>query len=306
MLAIETDNLTKIFHKKYAVRNLSMHVEDGAIYGFNGENGAGKSTTQKMICGLLRQNEGSVKLYGKNNEDSEIRRKIGLLIESPALFPYSNAYENMILQAYNLGIKHPHKLILSCLEKVGLQDVGKKKVKEFSLGMKQRLAIAVSLLGSPLLLVLDEPINGLDPNGIIEIRNTLLRLNKEQHITILISSHILGELSRVATHYGIIKDGCMIKEISAEELSRQCEDFVTVKADNIRQVTQILTNALPEINVMQSDHNECKIYGLMEGKKINRILVDNGIIIEELSYHRMDLEEYFLKLMGGQANETCN
>ena len=303
MLAIETDNLAKKFRKKYAVKNLSMHVEDGAIYGFIGVNGAGKSTTQKMICGLLRQDEGSVRLYGRNNEDSEIRRKIGLLIESPALFPYSTAYENMILQAYNLGIKRPHRLIVSCLEKVGLQDAGKKKVREFSLGMKQRLAIAVSLLGDPSLLVLDEPINGLDPNGIIEIRNTLLRLNQEQHITILISSHILGELSRIATHYGIIKDGCMIKEISAEELSLQCEDFVTVKADDIRLVKQTLTNALPKVNVMQSDHNECKIYGMMDGKRINKALVDCGIIVEELSYHRMDLEEYFLKLMGGQAND---
>lgn len=301
MLAIEINDLTKTFKDKSAVKDLSMRVEEGAIYGFIGQNGAGKSTTQKMICGLLRPNKGSIKLYGKSNEDSEVRRKIGLLIETPALFPYSSAYENMILQAYNLGISKPHNLIEHCLEQVGLHKVGKKKVKDFSLGMKQRLAIAVSLLGNPSILVLDEPINGLDPNGIIEIRNTLLRLNREQHITILISSHILGELSRVATHYGIIKNGTIIKEISAEELSRQCEDFIRVRADQIDEVVTLLSKFLKDSKVLKSDDNECKIYGTMDGKGVNQFLIDNGIVVEELSYHRMDLEEYFLKLMGGAA-----
>lgn len=246
-------------------------------------------------------NEGSITLYGKSNEDSEVRRKIGILIETPALFPYSSAYENMVLQAYNLGISQPHALIENCLDLVGLHDVGKKKVKDFSLGMKQRLAIAVSLLGNPSILILDEPINGLDPNGIIEIRNTLLRLNKEQHITILISSHILGELSRIATHYGIIKNGTIIKEISAEELSKQCEDFMRIKADEIDQVIVLLSKFLKNGNVLKSDYNECKVYGMMDGKTVNQFLLDNGIVAEEISYHRMDLEEYFLKLMGGDT-----
>ena len=305
MYAIEIEHLTKAFDKKYAVRDLSMHVEEGAIYGFIGQNGAGKSTTQKLICGLIRQNEGTIRLRGKSNEDAEVRRQIGLLIESPALFPYSTAYENMILQAYNLGIKKPRDLILSCLDKVGLHDVGKKKVKDFSLGMKQRLAIAVSLLGNPDILVLDEPINGLDPNGIIEIRNTLLKLNREQHITILISSHILGELSRIATHYGIIKAGTMVQEISADDLSRQCEDFLMVRTAEIDRAAAVLSEVLPQAKIMKSDYNECKIYGCMDGGKVNRLLVENGIIADELSCHRMDLEEYFLKMMGGSADENA-
>lgn len=300
MLAIEIENLTKRFDRKYAVKNLDMHVEEGTIYGFIGQNGAGKSTTQKLICGLLQPNEGSIKLYGKSNEDSAIRREMGLLIESPALFPYSTAYENMVLQAYNLGIGNPRAQITACLEKVGLGKTGGKKVKDFSLGMKQRLAIAVSLLGRPSLLVLDEPINGLDPNGIIEIRNTLLKLNREEHITILISSHILGELSRIATHYGIIKGGSMIKEISAEELSRQCEDFIRIKASPIDRAVQVLRERLDQAQVMESDMDECKLYGMLDGREVNRLLMDEGIVAEEISYHRMDLEEYFLKLMGGE------
>lgn len=301
MLAIEINNLSKTFRDKPVIKDLSMRVEDGAIYGFIGQNGAGKSTTQKMICGLLRPSKGSISLYGKSNEDSEIRRKVGLLIETPALFPYSSANENMVLQAYNLGLQRPKILIQKCLDQVGLHNVGKKKVKDFSLGMKQRLAIAVSLLGDPSILILDEPINGLDPNGIIEIRNTLLRLNKERHITILISSHILGELSRIATHYGIIKSGTIIKEISAEELSRQCEDFMRVKADQIDEAAALLSKFLKNGKVLKSDYNECKIYGMMDGKTVNQFLIDNGIVAEEISCHRMDLEEYFLKLMGGGA-----
>lgn len=298
MNAIEISGITKTFDNKTAVKNLSMNVPQGSIYGFIGQNGAGKSTTQKVICGLIRQNKGTVKLLGKSNKDATSRRGVGILIETPALFPYSSAYENMMLQALNLGLKNPHALIISCLDKVGLRDVGKKKVKNFSLGMKQRLAIAVALLGEPSILILDEPINGLDPNGIIEIRNTLIKLNKEQNITILISSHMLGELSRIATHYGIIKNGTMVQEISADELSKQCENFLTVKADSINIVASVLADALPDCNIIKSDFNECKVYGTMDGKKINEILFQNGVIAEELSYHRMDLEEYFLKLMG--------
>ncbi len=303
MLAIEIDNLTKRFNDKTAVNSLSMHVEEGAIYGFIGDNGSGKSTTQKMICGLLNQTEGTIKLFGKSHQDITMRRKIGLLIESPALFPYVSAYENMKLQALNLGIKNPKKRIESCLYKVGLKDVGKKKVKNFSLGMKQRLAIAISLLGNPSLLILDEPINGLDPNGIIEIRNTLLELNTKYNITILISSHILGELSKIATHYGIIKDGQIVEEISAQELSKRCEDYMIIKSSEIDQVKEVLDQKLTADEIVKSDVNEIKVYGTMDGKRVNTLLVEKGYIIEELSFQRMDLEGYFLKKMGGLAYE---
>lgn len=302
MLAIETQKLSRSFKGKPAVSSLNMHVPNGSIYGFIGQNGAGKSTTQKMICGLLHPDEGKISLYGKSGDDAEIRSKIGVIIESPALFPNASAYENMMMQAMNLGVSNPDKKIKEILKLVGLSDTDKKKSKLFSLGMKQRLAIGQTLLGDPRLLILDEPTNGLDPQGIIEIRNTLQKINTEQGITILISSHILGELSRIATHYGIIKQGEMIEEIDKEALREKCKEYMTVHVSDTHKAEGVIRLALEGKHEIEVTEDAVHIHHYQDGEKINRLLVDNGIYASEIKQHKMDLEEYFLAAMEGRTH----
>lgn len=302
MYAIKIENLTRAFASKLAVNKLNMNVEEGAIYGFIGENGSGKSTTQKLICGLLNATEGKIELFGKSHSDAEVRSQIGVIIESPALFLNSSAYENMMMQALNLGIKKPHDEIMGLLEMVGLKNAVKKKTKEFSLGMKQRLAIAQTLLGKPHLLVLDEPTNGLDPEGIIDIRKTLIKINRERKITILISSHILGELSKIATHYGIIKDGEMIEEISEKGLREKCKEYIAVRTSDNKAAAEVIKRAVGNGYQVIFDEDEVRIYNFADGYNLNKALYGSGIIASEISQHRMDLEEYFFSVMGGRKS----
>lgn len=302
MLAIETTNLSRAFKGKSAVSKLNLHVPEGSIYGFIGQNGAGKSTTQKMICGLLHPDEGTIRLYGKSGDDSEIRSRIGVIIESPALFPGSTAYENMMMQALNLGVDKPDERIKEILKLVGLSETGTKKAKLFSLGMKQRLAIGQTLLGDPKLLILDEPTNGLDPQGIIEIRNTLKKINQERGITILISSHILGELSRIATHYGIIKNGEMIEEIDENSLREMCKEYMTVSTKNNEAAAGLIQKALDGKYPVAVEDNAVHIYHYQDGEAVNRLLTENDIYASEITQHKMDLEEYFLSAMEGRAH----
>ena len=217
---LQTYDLTKNFRNKPAVNKVNMNVKKGEIYGFIGKNGAGKTTLIRMVAGLAKPTEGSIKLFNSNNLDEQ-RVKTGTLIENPAIYPNLTAKQNLYYYCRLLGID-PSATIDSTLALVGLSDTGKKKAKNFSLGMKQRLAIAIALLGDPEFLMLDEPINGLDPSGIREVRELVLRLNKERNITILISSHILGELSKIATCYGIINNGILVDEFSKEELEERC------------------------------------------------------------------------------------
>lgn len=302
MLAIETKKLSRSFKGKPAVSNLDLHVPEGSIYGFIGQNGAGKSTTQKMICGLLHPDEGSISLYGKSGDDSEIRSKIGVIIESPALFPNASAYENMMMQALNLGVRNPDEKIKELLKLVGLSETEKKKAKLFSLGMKQRLAIGQTLIGDPKLLILDEPTNGLDPQGIIEIRNTLQKINQERGITILISSHILGELSRIATHYGIIKQGKMIEEIDKEALREKCKEYMTVHMKEVQKGEKLIRTELGDTYPIEVTEDAVHIHHYQNGERINRVLAENGIYASEIKQHKMDLEEYFLAAMEGRAH----
>lgn len=299
MLAIETTNLSRSFKGKPAVKNLNMRVPEGSIYGFIGQNGAGKSTTQKMICGLLHPDAGSISLYGKGSDTSEIRSKIGVIIESPALFPGATAYENMMMQALNLGVQNPDATIKELLKLVGLSDTRKKNAKLFSLGMKQRLAIGQTLLGNPKLLILDEPTNGLDPQGIIEIRNTLKKVNQECGITILISSHILGELSRIATHYGIIKNGEMIEEISEASLREKCKEYLTIHINNVGKAHSLIHAELSDKYAIEEANGAVHIHHYQDGESVNRLLASNGIYASEIKQHKMDLEEYFLSAMEG-------
>ena len=302
MLAIETQNLSRSFKGKPAVSHLNIHVPEGCIYGFIGQNGAGKSTTQKMICGLLHPDEGKISLYGKSGDDSEIRSKIGVIIESPALFPNATAYENMMMQALNLDVENPDGKIKELLKLVGLSDTGKKKAKLFSLGMKQRLAIGQTLIGDPKLLILDEPTNGLDPQGIIEIRNTLKRINQERGITILISTHILGELSRIATHYGIIKQGEMIEEIDANALREKCKEYMTVRTTEPERAKELICTKLEEKYSVEIAEEAIHIYHCQDGEAVNRLLANYGIYASEIKQHKMDLEEYFLAAMEGRTH----
>ena len=230
---LKTKKLTKYYGKFRALDGLTMNVPKGSIYGFVGKNGAGKTTLIRLICGLQFPTDGEFKLYNVKNDDSKInvvRKKLGAVVETPAIYPEMSAYQNLKMQYDILNLKN-YEEIDDLLKLVNLDNVGDKLAKNFSLGMRQRLGIAVALCGNPEFLVLDEPTNGLDPEGIVEMRNLLIKLNKERNITILISSHILDELSRIATYYGFIKDGKMVKEISAEEFEKECKHTIKLEVD---------------------------------------------------------------------------
>ena len=240
---LQTQSLTKIYSHAKVVDAVSMHVQKGSIYGFIGKNGAGKTTFMRMAAGLAAPDAGSMTLFGSSDLEKQ-RIRIGTLIEHPGFYPGMTAYDNLETIRISLGIPNRNR-IKELLELTGLADTAKKKAKHFSMGMKQRLGIAISLLRNPDFLILDEPINGLDPAGIKEVRDLLLRLNREQQITILISSHILGELSKIATHYGIIKEGRLVEQIDAESLERNCKDYFQIEVDDSRHALPVISENLP-------------------------------------------------------------
>jgi len=298
MEAISTKALSKSYGTKKAVDNIDLVVPEGAIYGFIGRNGAGKTTTQKMVCGLAHPTSGSVTLFGKPVGAQDVREQIGVLIEQPALFSDLSAYENLVLQGLSIGIKNPKDQAMKSLEMVELKEAAKRKAKHLSLGMKQRLGVALAMMGSPKLLVLDEPINGLDPQGIIEMRGVFERLNREMGVTIFISSHILGELSRVATHYGIIHDGQLIQQISAAELSERSRDYLQIKVDDSEKARLLIEE---KMNPSECSVHEdgLRVFGIKNSRDVNELLWRSGFAVDEIYLHQQDLEEYFLRLMGG-------
>lgn len=303
MDAIQTIGLCKRYGNKNAVNNLSIQVPKGSVYGFIGRNGAGKSTTQRMICGLASPTAGEIKLFERPVTDPAVRRKIGTLIEQPGIYPGMSALENVILQGYSIGLENPKKSALEALDAVGLSKAVKKKAKHLSLGMKQRLGLAIAMLGNPELLILDEPINGLDPEGIVQLREVIANLHRDRGVTIFISSHILGELSKIATHYGIIKDGELIEQTSAEELANKRKDYLTVKVEDAQKAAQLLSKELhiPAMEVVSS--REIHLSGFKDTAAVNRILYNNNYNVEEVFLHQQDLEEYFIELMGGTDHE---
>ena len=276
---------------------IKSDIKKGDIYGFIGRNGAGKSTTLKMIVGLIFPTSGQIKLFGESRNKFTDRR-IGSLIENPGLYPNLSAYDNMELKAIALGLKDKEKII-ELLNLVKLDYKSKKIVKKFSLGMKQRLAIALALLGNPDLLILDEPINGLDPEGIRQIREVIQYLNENKKMTIIISSHILGELSKIATRYGIIRDGQMIEEISAKELDQKCRDYLLLKVEQVEKAIPLLENDLGIYDYIVHENNEIRIYDNIESSKINLVLIKHNIKINQIYYQKQDLESYFLEKIGG-------
>jgi len=298
MNAIEIKNLTKNFGEKQALKGLNMTVPKGSIYGFIGENGSGKSTTEKIICGLILPSSGTVKLYGKDYTDGDIRAKVGVLIESPGCFPNMTVWNNLKLQADNLSIENPDDEIRKILKLVRMEGAAGNKYKNCSLGMKQRIGIAMALLGNPELLVLDEPINGLDADGMRIMREVLVDIAKSG-ATIVISSHILGELEKIATHYGIIRGGKMIAEMTAKELDASCRTFVAVKATKKDIAKALLMRKY--LRVEEDENEYIRIYDETTPEEIVSYLYEEGVLINEIKTDKIGLEEYYIDLMKGKG-----
>ena len=294
MNAIEIRNLTKNFGAKQAVNGLDMTVPEGCIYGFIGENGSGKSTTEKIICGLIHASGGSVKLFGKDVYNEDVRAQIGVLIETPGCFPNMTVWNNLKIQAANLDLKNEDEEIREMLKLVRMESAAGNKYKNCSLGMKQRIGIAMALLGNPKLLVLDEPINGLDADGMRIMREVLTDLSKKG-VTILISSHILGELEKIATHYGIIRQGRMIAEMTAEELDRDCRTYVALKAKDADTAKRLLSI---KYNKVEQDENEyLRVYDSVKPEDVVIYLHESGVTVNEIRKDKIGLEEYYIDLM---------
>ena len=281
--AVETKGLTKLYGGKAAVKDLNLRVGEGQIYGFIGRNGAGKSTTLKMISGLASPTQGEVSLFGKPLSDPVVRRRLGVLIEEAGLYPNMTARQNVVMKAKCMGLAE-EKSIDQVLDLTGLSNTGKKQVKHFSMGMKQRLGVALALLGNPDLLILDEPINGLDPEGIKELRQLVLKL-REEGKTILLSSHILGELSKIATNYGIIKDGELMEQITRSELEEKCQDYFQVEVGDVRRALPVIQESFPQVQAEVSDARIIRIYGLSEGVELNRRLAENQVPVYGSGFH---------------------
>ena len=297
---LQTSNLTKQYKKFRALDNLSIAVPKGSIYGLIGKNGSGKTTLIRTICGLQNPTSGSYCLYGINNSNAKIaksRRRMGAVVETPAIYLDLTAEQNLTAQAIFLGLP-TFTGITELLSLVGLSNAGTKKAKDFSLGMRQRLGIAISLVGDPDFLVLDEPINGLDPQGIIDMRELLLKLNRERQITILISSHILDELSRLATHYGFINHGQLIKEIDAAQLEKQCRKCTRIKVND----TTLLPHALDlmRIEYRIHSHTEADLYAKPHVGQLTAALAKEGCEIISIQEKDESLESYFMNLVGGE------
>ncbi|MBQ8558995.1 MAG: ATP-binding cassette domain-containing protein [Tyzzerella sp.] len=294
MNAIEIRNLSKSFRGMYAVDNLNMTVPVGAIYGFIGENGSGKSTTEKLICGHLVPDKGKIKLFGRDYKDAGVRVRVGALIENAGCFPNSSVWDNLMMQAINLGLKNRDEEIRRVLEIVRMEDSAQIKFKSCSLGMKQRIGIAMALLGDPALLILDEPINGLDTDGMRIMREILVDITQKYGCTVLISSHILGELEKIATHYGIIRQGKMICEISAQEMENRARVFVSLKTKDMQGAKDALQRKFA--NVREED-GYLRVYDVNNTESIVEYLLKNGHVVNEIKKNKIGLEEYYIELM---------
>ena len=297
-LILSTDQITKKFKSKVAVNQVSIHVERGEVYGLIGRNGAGKTTLLKMLANLTVPTSGSYMLYGQNGESrTQMMPKIGVLIEDPGVYPNLNAFQNLKAKALAFGV-HDDNYLRELLVFVGLDYVGKKPVKNFSLGMKQRLGIAMALVNSPELLLLDEPINGLDPQGIAEVRNLIHRLVSERHITIILSSHILDELSKVANRYGIIHEGVLLDEATNEEFASRCTPKLIIKTSDPEKTKTVL-NAIGLTKYSFVEDHFVLEERVEEGGAISMALAKEDIQTLEMRKEGLSLEDYYFQLTGG-------
>ena len=300
---LETRSLSKHYGRFKALDGMNMHVPKGAIYGLVGKNGAGKTTLIRLICGLQEPSSGSFTLYGTENRDNAIvraRRRMGAVVETPSLYPDMTAEDNLKMQYRVLGLPS-FEGIDQLLQLVGLEHTGKKKARNFSLGMKQRLGIAVALAGDPDFLVLDEPVNGLDPQGIIEIRELILKLNRERQISVLISSHILDELSRLATHYGFIDSGRMVKEISAEELDTVCRKCVRLVVSDVKPLARVLDSMGIEYNILSP--TQADVFARVNLSGLVNALAKEDCELIAAQERDESLESYYVNLVGGVRHD---
>lgn len=302
-IVLQTNHLEKKYKDFKALNNFNIHVEKGAIYGLIGKNGAGKTTLIRIICGLQQPTSGDYAIYGVKSTDKNIKKvrsRIGAIIETPSIYQNMTARDNLIEQFQLIGIPSLED-IDELLKLVGLENTDKKKVKNFSLGMKQRLGIAIALAGNPDLLILDEPINGLDPQGIIEIRELILNLNKKRKITILVSSHYLDELSKIATHYGFVDNGQMIKEISSEELEKKIEQKIELKVKESKDFIKYCEENHITYEVV--DNHTISIYGKIKLPKLMNDFSKRKLKVEDIHEKESSLENYFMNLIGGGKHD---
>ena len=295
----EAQSLTKKYRDFKALDDFTMHIPKGSIYGFVGRNGAGKTTLIRILCGLQSPTLGTFSLYGKDAQSRELnalRRRMGALVETPSIYLNMTAEENLRVQAMRLGLPSD-KFIPELLAQVGLSQAGRKKARHFSLGMRQRLGIAVALVGDPDFLVLDEPITGLDPQGIIDIRELILLLHRERQLTVLISSHILGELSRLATHYGFIDHGHMIQKISAQELENACRKCTHVEVTDTKILARVLDAAGVEFSI--ENDREANLFQDLPVSQLVLSLHQAGCDVLTLTQRDETLESYYMNLVGG-------
>ena len=300
MNAIEIKDLSKSFRGMYAVDHLNMTVPVGSIYGFIGENGSGKSTTMKLLCGHLVPDGGKIKLFGKKYTDPGVRVRVGALIENAGCFPGSSVYQNLMMQCINLGIENPDEEIQRVLKIVRMEDNAGIKFKSCSLGMKQRIGIAMALLGDPALLILDEPINGLDTDGMRIMREILVDITKNYGCTVLISSHLLGELEKIATHYGIIRQGKMIMEMSAAEMDGRAQVFVSLKTKDMNGALAVLKKQFDDVRM---EDESIRVYDVDDTESIVAYLLRNGHTVSEIKKNKIGLEEYYIELMSAKEGK---
>lgn len=295
----KTNSICKYYGAFKALDGVNMSIPKGSIYGFVGKNGAGKTTMMRVMCGLQKPTSGDYTLFGKKNTDDELvrlRKNMGAVVESPAIYKDLSAYDNLKLQCLNVGLPN-YDDIAEILKLVGLDNVGKKKAKNFSLGMKQRLGIAVALCSHPDFLILDEPTNGLDPQGIIEMRELILKLNKEQGITVLISSHILDELAKLATHYGFIDHGKIVREMSAAELEKECRKCIRMKVDDTKVLASIMEKKGIDYKII--DDSTADVFASFNFSEIAADFSKAGSNIISMEEHDESLEAFFISLVGG-------
>lgn len=304
-IVLKTNNLTKKYKSHLAVNNANIEVKQGDIYGLIGKNGAGKTTLLRMISGLTIPTSGEIELFGETSTYglNKSRMRTGCIIETPSFFPYLSASENLEYYRIQKGIVDK-KVVKDVLKIVGLQDTGRKKIKDFSLGMKQRLGLAFAIMGSPDFLILDEPINGLDPTGIVEFRELILKLNRERNITIIISSHILGELSQIAITYGFIHNGKILEQISSKELNEKCRRFLSLKVSDTAKSTVIIEKRLNTNKYEVLNDNEIRLYEYVDAPEmVTKTLINNGVMVSSINQTGINLENYFIDLIGGDHDD---
>lgn len=299
MNAIETHALEKKFRGKRALRDLNLTVGRGEIYGFIGKNGSGKSTTMKIVAGLMPATSGEVHVLGAALAPCEAHPAVGTLIESPGIYPSLSAYDNLMVKALTLGLVDAKRTCQELLDAVGLADTGRQKAKRFSMGMKQRLGIALALMGNPSVLMLDEPLNGLDPDAARAIRTLIVRLNRERGVTVLISSHVLDQLERMCTCYGIIRDGHMVRELSAAAVEEECASYLALSCTEPERALATLTERVRGARIQMMPDDTLRIDGNVDTAQVGEILMSEGIALSDLHRTEGDREAFFVELMGG-------